>query len=161
MRLFLTKAGLDNVRLNLIKGVCDTRRECGAWEEAGRAYVPSTALPGKFNVEVGCDLMFYKQEHKLFHIIDRCIRYATGMELLYKTLTSTLDAYYQSWMQFEPAKVFYSDEEGAFDNDAAEAVLEGKGIELRIRARGQRATTIEAIRGRLRHVLHVMESELK
>eukprot|EP00959_Pyramimonas_sp_CCMP1952_P337499 7067824-Pyramimonas_sp.AAC.1 len=63
-------------------------------------------------------------------------------------------------MQFGPAKVLYSDGEGALNNDPATAVLKAKGIELRIRARGQRATTIEARNGILRHILHVMEAEL-
>eukprot|EP00959_Pyramimonas_sp_CCMP1952_P089925 1882203-Pyramimonas_sp.AAC.1 len=35
-----------------------------------------------------------------------------------------------------------------------------KGTELRMRARGQRATTVEARHGILRHLLHVMAAEL-
>eukprot|EP00959_Pyramimonas_sp_CCMP1952_P006053 126693-Pyramimonas_sp.AAC.1 len=64
-------------------------------------------------------------------------------------------------MQFGPAKVLYSDGEGALNNDTAKAVLKAKGTELWIRARGQRATTIEARNGILRHLLHAMEAELK
>eukprot|EP00959_Pyramimonas_sp_CCMP1952_P002118 43605-Pyramimonas_sp.AAC.1 len=60
MRLLLTKAGLDNVRLNPVKGVCGACRGCRAWDKPGHAVVPSTALPGKFNEEVECDLLFYK-----------------------------------------------------------------------------------------------------
>eukprot|EP00959_Pyramimonas_sp_CCMP1952_P435225 9113330-Pyramimonas_sp.AAC.1 len=63
-------------------------------------------------------------------------------------------------MQFGPAKVFYSDGEGALNNDAAKEVLKVKGAGLRMRARGQRATTMEARSGILRHLLHVMEAEL-
>eukprot|EP00959_Pyramimonas_sp_CCMP1952_P312792 6547478-Pyramimonas_sp.AAC.1 len=58
-------------------------------------------------------------------------------------------------MQFGPAKVLYSDGEGAHNNDIAKAVLKAKGTELR-----QHATTIEARNGILRHLLHVMEAEL-
>ena len=50
---------------------------------------------------------------------------------------------------------------GAFNIDAAKAILKSKGAELRIRARGQRATAVEARSGILRHLLHVMEEELK
>eukprot|EP00959_Pyramimonas_sp_CCMP1952_P187874 3928198-Pyramimonas_sp.AAC.1 len=53
-------------------------------------------------------------------------------------------------MQFGPAKVLYYDGEGALNNDTAKAVLKAKGIELRMRARGQYATTIEARNGILR-----------
>eukprot|EP00959_Pyramimonas_sp_CCMP1952_P176546 3689723-Pyramimonas_sp.AAC.1 len=79
----------------MIKGVRDTSRECRAWDKPGHAVIPSTALPGKSNEEVECDLMLYKQERNIFHTIDRCIRYATGMEMPDKTMTSVLDAYHQ------------------------------------------------------------------
>eukprot|EP00959_Pyramimonas_sp_CCMP1952_P171352 3580603-Pyramimonas_sp.AAC.1 len=68
-------------------------------------------------------------------------------------MTSILGAYHQCWMQSGPAKAFYSNGEGALNNDTAKAVLTAKGIELRIRARGQRATTIGAKNGILRHLL--------
>eukprot|EP00959_Pyramimonas_sp_CCMP1952_P154882 3240484-Pyramimonas_sp.AAC.1 len=58
-------------------------------------------------------------------------------------MTSVLDAHHQCWMQFGLAKVRCSDGEGALNDDTAKAVLKAKGTELRIRARGQRATTIE------------------
>eukprot|EP00959_Pyramimonas_sp_CCMP1952_P283448 5925626-Pyramimonas_sp.AAC.1 len=63
-------------------------------------------------------------------------------------------------MQFKPADVFYSVGEGALTKDRAKAVLKAKGAELRTRARGQRATTIKARSGVLRHALHVVEGEL-
>eukprot|EP00959_Pyramimonas_sp_CCMP1952_P145332 3042766-Pyramimonas_sp.AAC.2 len=59
-------------------------------------------------------------------------------------MTSILDAYHQCWMQFGPAKVFYSDGEGALNNDIAKAVFKANGAELRMRSRGQLAATIEA-----------------
>eukprot|EP00959_Pyramimonas_sp_CCMP1952_P039197 820523-Pyramimonas_sp.AAC.1 len=93
-----TYAGRDSVRLNLVKGVCDTCRECRAWDMPGHTVIPSDALPGKFQEEVECDMMFYKQENQIFHIIDRCIRYATGIGKPDKTMTSILDAYHQCWM---------------------------------------------------------------
>eukprot|EP00959_Pyramimonas_sp_CCMP1952_P233455 4879044-Pyramimonas_sp.AAC.1 len=63
-------------------------------------------------------------------------------------------------MQFGPAKVLYSDGESALNNDAAKAVLKATGTELRKRARGQHAATIEARNGILRHLLRAMEAEL-
>eukprot|EP00959_Pyramimonas_sp_CCMP1952_P237211 4957719-Pyramimonas_sp.AAC.1 len=121
MILILTKIGLGSVRLNLIKGVCDMCRGCRAWGKPGHVVMPSTALPDKFNEEVECDLMLHKQEHKVFQIIDRCIRYATGVEIPDKTMTSIPDAYRQCCMQFGPAKVFCSDGEGTLNNDTAKA----------------------------------------
>eukprot|EP00959_Pyramimonas_sp_CCMP1952_P166477 3479837-Pyramimonas_sp.AAC.1 len=87
MRLILSKISLDSVGLNPIKGICDACRECRAWGKPGHTSMPSTALLGKFNEEVECDLMFYKKEHRIFHSIDRCIRYATGIEIPGKTMS--------------------------------------------------------------------------
>eukprot|EP00959_Pyramimonas_sp_CCMP1952_P163186 3411155-Pyramimonas_sp.AAC.1 len=41
MRLILDKVGLDNFRLNMIKEVCDTCRECRTWERPGNSTLPS------------------------------------------------------------------------------------------------------------------------
>eukprot|EP00959_Pyramimonas_sp_CCMP1952_P243314 5085904-Pyramimonas_sp.AAC.1 len=82
------------------------------------------------------------------------------MEIPEKTMTSILDAYHQCWMQLGLAKVLYSDGEGTLNNYTAQAVLETKGAELRIRARGQHGTTIEARHGILPHLFHVMGAEL-
>ena len=50
---------------------------------------------------------------------------------------------------------------GGLNNDIDKAVLKSEGAELRTRARGQHAATIEARSGVLRRALHVMEEELK
>eukprot|EP00959_Pyramimonas_sp_CCMP1952_P379160 7942079-Pyramimonas_sp.AAC.1 len=90
--------GLGNVRLNQIKGGCDACRERRAWDKPGHTVMPSAAPPGKFNEEVECDLMFHNQEHHIFHIIDRCMRYAPGMETrqdydnYHEYISSVLDA---------------------------------------------------------------------
>eukprot|EP00959_Pyramimonas_sp_CCMP1952_P418658 8770436-Pyramimonas_sp.AAC.1 len=48
MRLILDKVGLDNVRLNMIKEICDTCQECRAWERPGNFTLPSVSLPGNW-----------------------------------------------------------------------------------------------------------------
>ena len=105
--------------------------------------------------------MFYKSEHKVFHIIDRCIRWAAATEVPDRHLNTLVDAYHTTWMRHGPAEVLYSDGEGALNNDTANAIFKGKGTELRIRVRGQHATTIEARSGILFHLQHVMEEDLK
>ena len=101
-------------------------------------------------------MMFYKGK-SVFHIIDRCIRFAAGQEMPDKTMTSLMEAYHQVWMQHGPANILYSDGEGAFSNPTAKEILKFKGTELRMRARGQHATSIASINGILRHTMHVME----
>eukprot|EP00959_Pyramimonas_sp_CCMP1952_P068637 1432622-Pyramimonas_sp.AAC.1 len=68
MIIILSKIVLIRVRPKLIKAV--TCQECRACDMPGHTGMPSTTLPGKFNAEVECDLMFYRQEHKIFHVID-------------------------------------------------------------------------------------------
>ena len=70
------------------------------------------------------------------HTVDICIRFGAGLEIKDKSMTEVLNAYHQCWMQFGPAKVLYSDGEGALNNDTSKSVLKDKGAELRIRARG-------------------------
>eukprot|EP00959_Pyramimonas_sp_CCMP1952_P252645 5278344-Pyramimonas_sp.AAC.2 len=70
-------------------------------------------------------------------------------------MTSLLDADHLCCVPFGPARLLYSDGGGALNDDTAKAVPNAKGTELRTRARGQRATTLEARHGRLRHLLHV------
>eukprot|EP00959_Pyramimonas_sp_CCMP1952_P379218 7943613-Pyramimonas_sp.AAC.1 len=127
MRLILTKTGLDNVRLNLFRGVCDTCRECRAWDKPGHTVMSSIALPGK---DTG-------QDNDQYH---GCV-------------PSVLDAVWT-------CKGTLLRWRGALKNDTAKAVLKAKGTELRVRARGQHATTLGARNGILRHLRHVMEAEL-
>eukprot|EP00959_Pyramimonas_sp_CCMP1952_P266415 5569777-Pyramimonas_sp.AAC.1 len=64
-------------------------------------------------------------------------------------------------MQFELAMVLYSDGEGALKNEIAKVVLKAKGTELRTPTRGQHATTVETRNDRLRHLVHVVETEVR
>ena len=98
MRAILHAAGLDNARLDMIKPVCDTCRECRAWDPPGHKTMPSISLPTKFNTEGECDLMFYKRKIA-FHIIDRTIRLSDGCEIQDRHKDTLLDAYATSWVQ--------------------------------------------------------------
>eukprot|EP00959_Pyramimonas_sp_CCMP1952_P078485 1640403-Pyramimonas_sp.AAC.1 len=74
--------------------------------------------------------MFYNQEHHIFHITDRCIRFAIGIEIPDESMASILDAYHQCWMQLGPAQALYYDGEGALNIDTAKAVLRQKALHL-------------------------------
>eukprot|EP00959_Pyramimonas_sp_CCMP1952_P043898 917177-Pyramimonas_sp.AAC.1 len=88
------------------------------------------------------DLIFYKKR-AIFHIMDLCIRLAAGQEISDRERDTILDAYHYCWIAYHgPFKVLCSDGEGALNNDAAKAVMANKGATLRIRAPGQRATSI-------------------
>ncbi len=104
--------------------------------------------------------MFYKKR-TIFHVMDRCIRLAAGQDISDRERDTILDAYHFCWIAYRgPFKVLYSDGEGALNNDAAKAMMANKGTELRIRAPGKHATSIESRNGILRGVLHMIEEEL-
>ena len=143
MRHILSAVGLDEARLSLIKGIVESCKECRSWQKPGNKTVPSVSLPTKFN-EIGeCDILFYNNDHKIFHIIDRAIRLADGCEIPDKFTATLLNAYTSSWFQRHgPFKVLYSDGEGGLNNAEAIAELKRLGTELRIKAPNQHASII-------------------
>eukprot|EP00959_Pyramimonas_sp_CCMP1952_P383200 8029546-Pyramimonas_sp.AAC.1 len=75
--------------------------------------------------------------------MDRCIRLAAGQEVPDKERETILDAYHYCWIDYHgPFKVLYSGGEGALNNETAKAMMANKGATLRVRAPGQRATSI-------------------
>ena len=123
MRHILQAAGVDNVRLDMIKGVVDTCRECRAWQKPGNAIIASVSLPTKFNEEGECDLMFYKRKIA-FNIIDRAIRLGDGCEIENKETRTLLEAYTTTWYQRNgPFRVLYSDGEKGLNNEEAKTEL--------------------------------------
>eukprot|EP00959_Pyramimonas_sp_CCMP1952_P184648 3860680-Pyramimonas_sp.AAC.1 len=100
----------------------------------------SVSLPRKFNEEVEVDLLFYKT-HTVLHMVDRCIRRSATKEIADKTMHTVLNAISEAWYYLGAPKVLYSDGEGALANKTATSIVASLGTELRIRARGQHATT--------------------
>eukprot|EP00959_Pyramimonas_sp_CCMP1952_P323463 6768797-Pyramimonas_sp.AAC.1 len=45
----------------MIKEICDTCRDCRAWERPGNSTLPSVSFPGNWLDEGEVDLMFYKK----------------------------------------------------------------------------------------------------
>jgi len=161
MRTLLQAAGLDEARLAMIKPIVDTCRECRAWAKRGHEVMPSLSLPTKFCEEGECDLMFYKR-FIAFHCIDRAIRLSDGCEIPDKFGTTLLDAYTKTWFKNNgPFAVLYSDGESGLNNPTSIAELKRLGTELRIRAPGQHARIVEARNAMLRHVMHMIEEDLK
>ena len=60
-----------------------------------------------------------------------------------------------------PFKILYSDGEKGLDNPSSLAELKRLGTELRVRPPGQHANLAEARQSMLRHVMHMIEEELK
>ena len=57
MRTILKTVGLDEAKLNMIKPLVDTCRECRAWQRRGNKIIPSISLPTRFLDEGDCVLM--------------------------------------------------------------------------------------------------------
>eukprot|EP00959_Pyramimonas_sp_CCMP1952_P358638 7509497-Pyramimonas_sp.AAC.1 len=85
----------------------------------------------------------FDKKRTIFHVTDRCIRLAAGQEISDRERDAILDAYHYCWIAYHgPFKALYSDGEGALNNDTAKAMMANRGATLRIRAPGQRATSI-------------------
>ena len=161
MRHALQATGLEPVKLDMIKPIVDTCRECRAWQPPGHAIMSSVSLPTNFNDEGECDLLFYKRKIA-FHIIDRALKLSDGCEIDNKNRDTLLDAYVTAWVQSKgPFKILYMDGEKGLDNDEAKAELQRLGTKLRIRAPGQHANIIEARNAVLRHTMHLIEEDIK
>ena len=161
MRTLLAAAGLDEVRLAMIAPIVDTCRECRAWQKRGNEVMPSVSITTKFNEQGECDLMFYKRSIA-FHIIDRALRVSDGCEVADKHTNTLLNAYATTWVQRHgPFQILYSDGELGLNNAEAITELKRLGTELRIRAPNQHARTVESRQAMLRHVMHMIEEDLK
>ena len=161
MRVILKAVGLDEARLNLIKPIVDTCRECRAWAPKGNAILPSYNLALNFNDEGEMDLMFYKS-HIAFHCIDRCIRYSAGSVAKGKDSAQLTEAYAKSWCQhWGPFKILYCDGESGIHCPAGEAEMKRLGTTLRLRAPEQHARIVERRNAVLRHNMHMIEEDLK
>ena len=73
MRQILQAAGVDAIRLDMIRTVVNTCRECRAWQRPGNQLLPSTSIATCFLEAGEVDLMFY-ENRIVFHIIDRALR---------------------------------------------------------------------------------------
>jgi len=161
MRIILQAAGLDEARLAMIKPIVDTCRECRAWQKRGKIVMSSTDITIKFCEKGECDLMFYKR-FIAFHIIDRAIRISGGCPASDRYSETLLNAYWQSWVQHHgPFQILYSDGELGLNNESSRAELKRLGTTLEVRAPDQHARIAESRQAMLRHVMHMIEEELK
>ena len=155
MSKVLRNAGIEPIRLNRIKAICDSCRECKAWERPGNTVISSYNLPTKW-LEVGeTDLLFYKgTEHVAFHLMDRALRFGETQKVDSKTAEELQTAYLTLWYQRHgPFQTLYSDGEMAINCEETKAFLAKLGTTLRTKAPGQHAHYIEARNGILRHTM--------
>ena len=90
------------------------------------------------------------------------IKLGDGCEVPNKSTQSLLDAYTTAWYQRHgPLQILTSDGESGLNNAEAIAELKRLGTELRIRAPGQHAQTVNTRIGVLRHTMHLIEEDLK
>ncbi len=161
MRVILKAVGLDEVRLNMIKPIVDTCRECRAWAKKGNAILPSHSLSLNFLDEGEMDLMFYKT-FTAFHCIDRCIRLSGSAPSAGKESAHIIEAYTTAWIQHHgPFKILYCDGESGVHCPEGEAEIRRLGSTLRKRAPHQHARVVERRNAVLRHVMHMIEADLK
>ena len=94
--------------------------------------------------------------------MDRALRVSDGCEVPDRKSPTRLDAYWTTWVQREgPFETLYSDGEMGFNNPDAIEQLKRLGTKLQLRAPGQHAQLAESRQAMLRHVMHMIEEDLK
>ena len=123
--------------------------------------MPSVEIATKFDQICETDLMFYKK-YIGFHVIDRAIRLSDGCQVPDRHTETLITAYTTTWYQRNgPFEILYSDGETSLNNEGAIEQLQKLGTTLRIRAPDQHARTAESRQSMLRHVMHMIEEDLK
>jgi len=93
MRALLEAAGLDETRLELIKEVVRTCRECRAWSQKEPAEQLAVATATTFNEVGDLDVFVCKKSH-CFHLMDNAIRLSDGCPLKQVDGDSLMNAYW-------------------------------------------------------------------
>ena len=70
----LKQVGCPTCVLEWAAEVVETCPTCRTWTRPSPENVASVAISTEFNMQVECDLMFYKK-FTILHIVDRCIRW--------------------------------------------------------------------------------------
>ena len=160
----LRLAGVPNATLKLIPSIVDTCRVCRTWTRPAPETVVSHRMIVGFNVEVECDLMFYRRGaamHTIVNLVCRGTRWqATGI-IDSKSTSDILDALDTLWIAvFGPMGLLFVDGEVGLDNPEAEAWFQIRGIHKRTAAVKQHIGIADRRGALLRGVMHKIETAL-
>ena len=102
------------------------------------------------------------QKEGRLYIIDRAIRLSDGCQIADKSPEEILTGYTTTWYQRNgPCQTLYCDGECGVNNAESIAEFKKLGTTVFIRAPQQHARIAEARQAMLRHVMHMIEEDLK
>ena len=96
----------------------------------------------------------------MLHLVDRCIRFSSGVKLPDRTHESIIDGLHTAWFKvFGNTTLLISDQEGGLAIEYVGQHLECIGVSLKLRARDQHASMIERHNELLRRQVHLCDSQ--
>ena len=96
MARLLERAGVPKKALEIIPDIVDTCAACRAWSQPLPQSVASVKIPGKFNDQVECDIVFI-HSHAILHFDDRCTRWHAAVLIPDKSEDPTIKALHSHW----------------------------------------------------------------
>ena len=158
MRRLLYAAGLDEVRLALIKSVVERCRECRGWKL--RESKPSPTIGTQFLQHGEMDVIQYKDKYAL-HVIDQCIRFSAGCVLTNQGATDILDAFWDCWFKHHgPFQTLHVDK-ACLCLPEMKTAMKRLGTTLIQNPDGQMNELALMRQGIIKHVIYEMELELR
>ena len=160
MRDLLEAAGVGPDILANVQRVVNTCTVCRAWTRPYPRSVTTLNLATRFNEQLEVDLLFHK-EYVILHILDNCTRFGATALLADRRVETILEALQNFWFKvFGPPCSIVSDKEAALQSPTAASFLERRNVALRLRAKGQRAQTVERCHEILRRQLNIMDQQM-
>ena len=118
-------------------------------------------LSSRFNQDVECDIMYYK-DIRIFHFIDRATRWHATALITSREEPNLLDQVFDIWIKHHGApENLYVDGETGLTTDYVKGILAHEGCKLCVRAPRQHARHIERRGAMLRLSMHCTEDQLK
>lgn len=147
--------------LKIIKVVFDTCRICRCWARPTPKPIAPTRLATELNQAVQWDILFYR-DYMISLIVDEATRFCTASVLPSKSAQDLIRSISRDWIRFFGApNLIVADGEKGLDSEEAKQWLDRFHSEIKPKARGQHAQTVERHHELLRQTLHRVEDQLK
>lgn len=143
MTELLRTAGAPPEALKLIEVIVDTCPARRRWQRPSARNMTTAKIISDFNVEIECDLLFWKT-NIILHMVDVCVRWSAAGVCQSRETADTLAALTHNWLRiFGPMTRLVSDHEGALDSDYGRSWADRWSVKLVLRARGAHARLVE------------------
>ncbi|MDA8583231.1 hypothetical protein N9L68_03335 [bacterium] len=152
---------MPQAALNLIKDVVDTCRICRCWIKPIPKSIAPTRLSTELNQAVQWGILFYN-DYMIRHIVDESTGFCTSSVLPGRSAQGLIRSISRDWIRFFGApKLIVADGETGLDSEEARQWFDRIRSEVKPKAPGEHAQTVERHHALLRHILHKVEDQVR